>query len=169
MAIHCPSCGERICPPSGKSSDLLIIGEFPGREEMIQGRPFASNPNFMSAGKIFRKELERLGVSLQQFRVVNLWLHEPTKNENCFKAGYENVLDEAKGKKAILLVGSDTVETFTGYKVSDVSGLQVDSNVLSAPIIYAMVNPALASHRALGEVRFGIEKFVKRLEKEGLL
>lgn len=169
MTQHCPACGEKICPPSGKSSDILIVGEFPSREEMIQGRPFASNPNFMSAGKIFRKELERLGVSLSDFRVINLWLHETTKDENCFKAGYNNVLDEAKGKKAILLVGSDTVETFTEYKVSDVNGLQVNSNILSAPLIYAMVNPALAAHRALGEVRFGVEKFVHRLEKEGLI
>lgn len=169
MNQYCPSCGERVCPPSGKSPDLLIIGEFPSREEMIQGRPFASSPNFMSAGKIFRKELERVGVSLNDFRVINLWLHEPNSNENCFKAGYDFVLEEAKGKKAILLVGSDVVDTFTTYKVSDVGGLQVDSNILSAPIIYAMPNPALAQHRSLGEVRLSIEKFVHRLEQEGLL
>jgi uracil-DNA glycosylase family 4 len=169
MTQHCPNCTEIVCPPTGRSTELLIVGEFPGKEEMIQGRPFASNPNFMTAGRILKKELERCGVSLSDFRICNLWLHEPTKDENCFKAGYDNVLDEAKGKKAILLVGSDVVETFTGYKVSDVTGLQVDSTVLSAPIIYAMVQPALALHRALGEVRNGVEKFVARLEKEGLI
>jgi hypothetical protein len=169
MTQYCPSCAELICPPTGRSAELLIVGEFPGKEEMNQGRPFASNPNFMTAGRILRKELERCGVSLSDFRICNLWLHEPNKNENCFKAGYDNVLDEAKGKMAILLVGSDVVETFTGYKVSDVTGLQVDSTVLSAPIIYAMVNPALAQHRALGEVRHGVEKFTQRLEKEGLI
>jgi hypothetical protein len=79
------------------------------------------------------------------------------------------VLEHAKGKRAVLLVGSDTVSTFTGYKISDVNGLQVDSSVLSAPIIYAAVNPSLAEHRALGEVRLSIEKFVKRLEQEKLL
>ena len=169
MNQYCPSCTELICPPSGRSQELLIVGEFPGKEEMLQGRPFASNQNFMTAGKILRKELERCGVSLNDFRICNLWLHEPTKNENCFKAGFDNVLDEAKGKQAILLVGSETVSTFTGYKVSDVTGLQVDSNVLSAPIIYASVNPALAQHRSLGEVRLAIEKFVARLEKEELV
>lgn len=165
----CPSCAEIICPPLRRSKDLLIIGEFPGPYEMKVGMPFASNPNFMTAGKILRKELERVGVSINQLSICNLWLHEPTKDENCFQAGYNNVLDEAKGKKAVLLVGSDTVSTFTEYKVSDVSGLQVDSSVLSAPIIYASVNPALASHRGLGEVRFAIEKFVHRLEQENLL
>lgn len=168
MKQYCPSCATLICPPVG-SSDLLIVGEFPGREEMLQGRPFASNQNFMTAGRILRKELERVGVSLQQFRICNLWLHEPNKEEGCYQAGYNNVLDESKGKKAILLVGSDTVETFTGYKVSDVMGLQVDSSVLSAPIIYASPNPALAEHRGLGEVRNAIEKFVHKLEEEGLV
>lgn len=168
MRQYCPSCGGIICSPSG-SSEFLIVGEFPGREEMYQGHPFAVNSNFMTAGKILRKELERVGMSINQFRICNLWLHEPNKEEGCYQAGYNNVLDEAKGKKAILLVGSDTVEVFTGYKVSDVMGLQVDSSVLSAPIIYASPNPALAEHRGLGEVRNAIEKFVTRLEKEGLL
>lgn len=98
-----------------------------------------------------------------------MWLHEPNSNEQCWQAGYNNALDEAKDKKAILLVGSDTVEAFTHYKVSDVNGLQVDSSILSAPIIYAMVNPALALHRSVGEVHFALSQFVERLQEEGLL
>ena len=170
MTQHCPSCGEIICPPRGKSQDLLIIAEFPGKLEMERQMPFATHTMYVTAGKVLRKELERLGVSLSQFRVINLWLHEPNKNENCFKAGFDHALEEAKGKKAILLVGSDVVETFTKYKVSDVSGLQVDSSILSAPIIYSLIQPAIVLHgRGLGEIRFGIEKFISRLEKESLL
>ena len=169
MSQYCPSCGDRVCPPTGHSKELLIVGDFPSKEDMSQSKPFAVSSGFMTAGRILRKELEMCGVSLSDFRITNLWLHEPTKSENCWQAGYDNVLAEAKGKKAILLIGSDTVETFTGYKVSDVSGLQVDSSILSAPIIYASVNPALAQHRAVGEVRHAIQKFVARLEKEGLV
>jgi hypothetical protein len=166
---HCHICSSRICPPSGKSKDILVIGEFPGDLEMRMGTPFASTVTFMTAGRVFRKELERVGVSFNQLRVMNLWMHTPNDNENCYQAGYDNVLTEAKGKKAILLVGSDVVECFTAYKVSDVTGLQVDSSVLSAPIIYAMVNPALSLHRGVGEVRNGIQKFISRLELKGLL
>ncbi len=170
MKQYCPVCTSICVPPFGKSKDLLIVAEFPGREEMLQGRPFASNPNFMTAGRILKKELEMCGASLNDFRIMNLWEHEPTKDERCFQLGYDMVLDEAKGRKAILLVGSDVVETFTGYKVSDVTSLQVDSSILSAPIIYAMVNPAIAAHgRGVGETRLGIQKFVRRLEQEGLL
>ena len=165
----CPICNTTTCPPSGHSKSLLIVGEFPGRLELERGQPFATSPMFISAGKVFRKELERVGLSLFDFRVCNLWKHEPNKSEECFQDGYNSVLDEAKGKSAVLLVGSDVVETFTGHKVMDVSGLQVDSSVLSAPIIYAMVNPALALHRGIGEVRLAIEKFAARLEKENLV
>lgn len=169
MTKFCPSCGEEICPPSGHSSDLLIIGEFPGKLEMEVHKPFATSPMFMTAGKVLRQTLEKCGTSLNDFRVINLWLHEPTDSENCYQAGYDHALTEAKGKKAILLVGSDVVSTFTNYKVSDVTGLQVDSPILSAPIIYAMVNPAMALHRSSGEVKMAVRKFVNKLEQEGLL
>jgi uracil-DNA glycosylase len=169
MKQHCPVCASPCCLPSGHSKDLLIISEFPGKLEIETGIPFSTHHRYITAGKVFREELKRVGMSLNDFRVANIWIHEPNKSEDCWKVGYDMVLDEAKGKKAILLVGSDTVETFTNYKVSDVSGLQVDSSILSAPIIYATVNPALALHRAHGEVRIGIEKFVKRLEKENLI
>lgn len=166
----CPSCDTLVVRASGNAqSKILIIGEFPGRAEIERGIPFATHPNFITAGKVFRKELERVGLSLGQFRVTNLWLHEPNKNEECYKAGYDAVLEEAKGKQAILLVGSETVGAFTKYKVSDISSLQVDSPILSAPIIYACVNPAIVFHHGIGEIRLAIGKFSKRLELEGLV
>lgn len=165
----CPSCGTTTVRPSGPANaKVLILGEFPGKAEIEKGHPFATHYRFTTAGKVFRKELERMGLSLGQFRVTNLWLHEPNKNENCYQVGYDQALDEAKNKKAILLVGSEVVELFTKYKVSDVSGLQVDSPILSAPIIYAMPNPAMVFHKGVGEIRLSIEKFARRLENEGL-
>jgi uracil DNA glycosylase superfamily protein len=171
----CPNCGEDGVRPSGNVlSKVLVVGEFPGRAEMERGIPFATHNMYTTAGKVFRKELNRVGLDLNRWRVMNLWVHEPNPKdkqhyENCYKVGYDMVLDEAKGRSAILLVGSDVVEEFTGYSVMDVSGLQVESAVLSCPIIYAMVNPALALHRSVGEVRLAIEKFAKRLEMEGIV
>lgn len=169
MTKYCPSCADKICSPYGYSKDILLISEYPSKLDIKQGRPFASSAYVSSAGKILRKELSTFGVDLLQLRICNLWLHEPNKNENCFKAGLDVCLEEAKGKQAILLIGSEAVETFTGYKVSDVTGLQVNSPMLSAPIVYAMVNPAICLHKTLGETRFAIKNFVERLEEEGLL
>lgn len=175
MRPTCPACGGQTCPPIGHS-DILIIGEFPSWNEMQQGRPFATHApsrngyvKIITAGYVLRQELIRNGLDFSNFRITNLWVHEPNKSEECFKDGYDAVLDEAKGKSAILLVGSEVVETFTEYRASDVSGLQVESAVFSCPIIYAMVNPALALHRSVGEVRLGIERFCSRLSQEGLV
>ena len=173
MTSFCPSCAGRAVRAFGSSSSkVLLIGEFPGSIELETGRPFTG-----PAGGVLRKELSKLGVDLLQFRVTNLYIHEPIKatkkepdkGKNCFQAGLDACLEEAKGKKAILLVGSESVEFFTGYKVSDVNGLQVESPMLSAPIIYASVNPAIVFHKSLGELRFAVTNFVKHIQKEGLL
>lgn len=165
----CPSCQSACLHPSGHSDSLLIIAESPTKTDLRMGRMFSTSPMFITAGFVMRKELARVGLDFSQFTIATLWQHESNKSEECFKIGYDTVLDSAKGKKAILLVGAEVVETFTKYKVSDVSGLEVDSPILSAPIIYAMVNPSMALARSMGEVRLGIEKFVKRLEEEELV
>ena len=137
MTQYCPSCASKIVPPHGYSKSILIISEFPGKLEMEKGIPFASSSWVPSAGKILRKELQRLDVDLLQLRCCNLWLHPPNKDENCLKAGETVCLEEAKGKDAILLMGSEAVSHFTGYSVMDVNGLEVESPMLSAPILYA--------------------------------
>ena len=161
----CPICLEKTVHPHGYSDDVLIIGEFPGKEELAYGKPFTGH-----TGRILRKELSKLGVDLLQFRVTNLWLHIPNKKDECFEYCRDVCLDEAKGKQAILLVGSETTSYFTGYNVSDVNGLQVDSPMLSAPIIYAMYNPAILFHKnAVGEIRFALNRFVKHLKQEEMI
>jgi len=169
---YCSHCNAKIVPARG-NSDLLIVGTAPDEIDISKGSPFSSsNTGFfdrISAGKILRKELERVGLSINDFRVMHLWKHEPNKLEECWQDGFDTVLSEAKGKKAILLIGADAVEAFTGYKVSDVSGLRVDSSILSAPLIMAMVSPGLAMSRSVGEVRHGITKWQQALEKENLI
>lgn len=167
---NCPICNAPLCPPNGRSNEILVIGEVPGKNEVEKGRPFVSSHFYVTAGTIFRKELERVGLSLSDFRLMNLWQHEPNQQEACWQLGYDTVLSEAKGKKAILLVGSEVIDTFVpSYKVSDINGLRVESPVLSAPLIVAMVNPAVGLHRAIGEVRFAISRWKYWLEKERLI
>lgn len=168
----CPACSQRIVAPSGpRNSPVLLLGEFPGRTEVEQGRPFATHTMFITAGRVLRTELAMAGLDFNTCRVSNLWLHEPNDSDNCFEEGKAIALEEAKGRKAILLIGSLVVETFTAYKVSEVSGLQVDTPMLSCPIVYALFNPALVFQpgRGIGEIRMGIQKFAKRLEQEKIV
>jgi uracil-DNA glycosylase family 4 len=162
--FNCPICGkDGIVPAWGnKKSPILIIGAYPGDDEILKGRPFVGG-----TGELFRKELAYVGIDMYRLRLCNLWQHKAWKNQKhkyyfeCLKDGAEKTIAEAKGKQAILLVGASTVKYFVGMPVSDVAGLQVKSDYLSAPIIMAMHNPAQAFHGAIGEVRLSIQKFAK--------
>ena len=157
----CPVCKTNDCVPAGgnEQSKILIIGEFPGKEEIQSGRPFSG-----ATGAVFRTELAKLGMDLYSMRICNMWIHEPNKNEKCLEYGIQQVIKEAKGKQAILLVGSDTVKYFCDKKVSKVNGLEVQSLLLSAPIIMALIQPATVFHGVVGELRFGLKQFVKKVE-----
>ena len=158
----CPICKNTDCVPAGgkESSKILLIGEFPGEDEIISGKPFSG-----ATGAVLRTELAKLGVDLSRLRTANLWLHLPNKNERCLQYGIEQVIKEAKGKEAILLIGSDTVKYFCNEKESKVNGLEVKSPYLSAPLIMALIQPATVFHSTVGELRFALKRFVERIER----
>lgn len=158
----CPVCKTNdLVPPSGiEKSKILIIGEFPGIEEIKTGKPFSG-----ATGGILRTELGKLGIDLSSIRTMNMWMHLPNKNEKCLEYGVQQVIKEAKGKQAILLIGSDTVKYFCDLKVHNVNGLEVKSNLFSAPLIMACVQPATVFHGTLGELRLSLKKFADKIER----
>jgi len=157
----CPICGSKdLVPASGREkSKVLIVGEFPGLDEIKTGKPFSG-----ATGGVLRTELAKLGIDLSSIRIVNMWMHMPNKNEKCLEYGVQQVIKEAKGKQAILLIGSDTVKYFCDQKVHSVTGLEVKSNYFSAPLIMACVQPAIVFHGTLGELRLSLIKFAKKVE-----
>lgn len=181
-ATLCPVCSAKTALPRGNvDAKVLIIGEAPGDKELQLGEVMVG-----PMSNILRTELSFLHFSLKsKARMVNLWLHPPAKptgrkaadrtamqkqNSECLKFSLNNiVLPEAKGKEAILIMGSDAVEFFVGKSVSDVSGLRVQSSYFPNKIVYAMVNPAICFHSTVGEIRFSLRAFVTTLEKEGIL
>jgi uracil-DNA glycosylase family 4 len=155
--FSCLVCGSTNCVPiSGPTkAKILILGDAPGRDDISSGKAFSGGP-----GEFLRKELAYLHFDLRSCKVGNLWVHEPNKDEKCFEYGLQEVLKVAKNMEAILLVGADTVKFFTGKKVTDINGLQTTSEMLSAPIIYAMYHPAVVFHGVIGEVRLALTNFV---------
>lgn len=170
--FSCPICHTQdYVPPGGnENSPVMIIGEEPGADEIQKGVPMVG-----AMGGVLRSELRLLGLDLNMFQLANLWFHPPHKKDHplykdCLNHSVEIIIKEAQNKKAILLIGSETVGFFCNKKVSSVSGLQVESTYLSVPIIYACVQPAVVWHGGgLGEVRSALTKFVKRLEIEEIL
>lgn len=158
----CPHCerDDLVLASGPKRAKILVVGEFPGKDEIKKGRPMVG-----AMGKVLRNELGRADLDMNQMRLTNLWLHPKTDSDECFTYGLEQVMKEAKGRKAILLIGSDTVSFFCDEKVSEVNGLEVKSTYFSAPLLFACVQPATVFHGGLGEVRLSLSKFSQKIGK----
>ena len=163
----CPSCkrDDLVLASGPRRANILIVGEFPGRDEVKKGKPLVG-----ATGGVLRTELGKAGLDMRQMRITNLWLHpKPSKKadhyEACFNYGKEQLIKEAKGRKAILLLGSDTLKDLCGEKVSEVSGLEVQSPYLSAPLLFASVQPATVFHQGIGELRQALIKFSKKVNE----
>jgi uracil-DNA glycosylase family 4 len=161
LEFVCPECGTDECVPASgnKKSSFLIVGAYPGHEEIKRGKPFVGG-----TGTVLQSELRKVGLALNQFRVANLWIHEPNKIDRCYSYSKQKVIQEAKGKKLILLIGKETVKEFCDEDVSAVNGLMLSSPYLSAPVL-AMIQPTSVFHQSVGEVRFGVQRFAEEVEK----
>lgn len=158
----CKHCGEFSVPYYGNElSEVLVIGAYPGSEEVDAGIPLVG-----PMGSMFKSELRYLGIHLDNWRYGNLWQHPANDKEECFKDGLEKTLKELEGKKAALLLGSEPVEHLLGKKVTDACGLFFMSHLSSVPMM-ACFNPAVVfqDNGVVGEVRLALRKFVKYVEK----
>lgn len=169
----CPSCNAPMVHAMGDlSANILIIDSKPDKESLAKGQTYAYPDNDWhkpySLPYIMSNEFFKLGFDFNQMRRIFLWQHAPNKNEDCFQLHFQNILQEAKGKQAILLMGAESVETFTRYKVSDVSGLEVTSNMLSAPVIFASQSPSTVFSKGVGELRFALKNFTDALIEKGI-
>ncbi len=167
----CEYCGsdDMVLASGPKRAKILIIGEEPGKDEIKKGKPMVG-----AMGTVLRSELGRVDLDMNQMRLTNLWLHPQQKikakdldgqsiKQRCFDHGIEEAIKEAANRQAILLLGSDTVKFFCDEKVSEVNGLVVQSPHLSAPLLFACVQPAQVFHGGLGEVRLSLQKFAKKV------
>lgn len=161
---NCPICNHYIIDPSGRTdSPILLIGEFPGEEEMKTGKPFVG-----PSGHILRREMARAGLDISRCRVTNLWLHPETKDGKCYEFMVDLIGQELNGKKAVLLIGSSAVSSMTAFGVTEVSGLEVE---FVPPLDYfsGFVMAASTVSNTLGEFRVACVKFVKRIKEMELL
>lgn len=162
----CPACNEEgIAPRGRKDARYLLVFNKP--YPVLSGVQSKYKKEQLSGLDVLRKELQKVGLDLSEFRIVSLWLHEPSKNLDCYKIGRDIVLDEAKGKQAVILVGAEPVDEFCGLSASDVYGLQVESPTFSAPVVFVIPKPegVFVRGNGIGELRLSIEKLGRILEK----
>ena len=84
-----------------------------------------------------------------------------------FRLSISEVIWLAEGKRIILMMGAEVVRTFTGYGVSDVSGLICKSDLLpvtNAPIIIPAPNPDNIMKQPIGELRNALNVFAEQIK-----
>lgn len=173
MREICPICKTRkLIPASGPAdSPILVFGWAPGKMEIVKGIPWLGK-----AGNVLEAEFLRHGIQRHNYRLTNLWMHEAAdkgtkKTPNPLYAKeldwhFLQLKNEIKGRKAVLIMGSEPMELFGLPNVSEISGTFVQSVFLpsSVDVAMAMVNPAQALHDLLGETRYAINKFALALQ-----
>lgn len=119
--------GCRLCPLSetrtkavpgeGRPGDkVMFVGEAPGREEDLTGRPFVGR-----GGKLLSSVLEELGHSREEVYITNIVKCRPPRNrvprknerDTCVEAHLKREL-EALGPKVVVLLGRTASESIQG-------------------------------------------------------
>ena len=153
----CPICGGALVYPTGsEKAPILLIGEFPGWMEMQAHTVWIGQ-----AGTVLKAELRRVGIDYKACRATNVWMHLPCKDPKEIDWHRKQASAEMRGRKAILLIGSDVSKIFLDKPVSDVNGLAFKLKSFDNTPVVAAINPAqmLNDDGTMGEVRFAIEKF----------
>lgn len=168
MRESCPYCGRYLVSPNGPAnSDILIVGEFPGEEEIQIGLPFVGK-----TGEVLRYELAVAGITIERTRLTNVWLHSELSNKAstysmCFNHGMSAMMEELKSpRKGVLFLGSAIPPLFGLPPVTSISGILFDGIPMLgySYMCMFMPNPAIVFHSSVGEVRHGLEVFSKALK-----
>lgn len=157
--MECEVCGDPLVLPSGHTqSPILMFGDSPGWEDIRDMRPWVGN-----AGEVLHTELTRAGIDPRMVRLTNMWMHDP--KPECQPFHMQFLMRELTNRKAVMVMGATPVKYFffptTGKSVSEITGTVQTSTRLPSTVQVAMpmVNPGIALHGTIGEVRLAITKF----------
>ena len=104
-------------PPDSKTSDILVVGESPGRTEVVLGRPFVGQ-----SGNLLRQAMRRVGIDPDGVLMTNSVLCLPTDAKtldiplarNACRDALFNVVRNgiSAGRRYIALFGREAADAF---------------------------------------------------------
>ncbi len=165
----CEFCSVSLIRPSGPpDADVLVAGYEPTPQDLEASRPFTGQ-----LGDILRTELAREGIDLYQIRATYLWGHAPVKETKKIHPEFDShlarFLEECKGRKMILLLGTDLAKMFLSrisasgkVTATSLSGLTLSSPLLSASVVMTTLMPTVCISGVVGEFRLAIQRFAKQ-------
>lgn len=152
-------CGKLFIEPGGvPGGKILLVGEFPGREEIMKGIPFVG-----PTGEILKAELALAGLPYHQVRVTNLWQHAKDEKGCDVNIHKTMMAKEFRGKTHVLLMGSDLTKLLFGAGVMELSGLEMKHEMFPDVRLFVSPNPALVMHGPVGEFRLAMTRFVSAI------
>ena len=167
----CPICSQPIIEARGdKKSQILVVGSDVTDEDLEAG--YALSGAYVN---VLRGELAKYGLDLFQMRRTSMWLHPEAKGrtkgdvkEDERDWHFTQVIMEAQDKKIILLLGSTATRFFlNGQAATNVSGLPMKADLLSAEVVMGTRSPLDALYGNCGEFCLGIKKFAEEVKKGG--
>jgi DNA polymerase len=155
-AANCQACDlwkrgtQTVFGEGGSKARVMLVGEQPGDQEDIQGRPFVG-----PAGRILDKALEEAGIDRKEVYVTNAVKHfkwEPRGKRRIHKKPNSLEITACKPwieaeinvirPDVIVCLGATAAQALLGrqFKVSTQRGVWVDSPL--APFVMATVHPS---------------------------
>lgn len=113
-----------------------------------------------------KNELGRYGLDLSQMRVTSMWLHAPNKSREDCEWNIQQAMQEAMGKRFVLLLGTGATSFFLKKTATAISGLPMKSDFLGAEFVMGTLNPNSALAGCNGETMLGIKKFALLYKEE---
>jgi uracil-DNA glycosylase family protein len=155
-ATNCQACDlwktgtQTVFGEGGSKARVMLVGEQPGDQEDIQGRPFVG-----PAGKILDKALQEAGINREEVYVTNAVKHfkwEPRGKRRIHKKPNSMEITackpwieaeiEALQPDVVVCLGATAAQSLLGrdFKVSTQRGVWVPSPL--APFVMATVHPS---------------------------
>jgi hypothetical protein len=171
MTNYCPACAEEVVPNSGSQEcEYAIVEEFPELVLPTLSMRYTSglfSKDEWTPKKMLGNELAKVGMVIQQFRIISVYPHLPPDSgipiENCYKSGFNRMLNELEGKKGVIILGGNLCKAFTGHDLKQVQGLsKVDflmgCDVGDMPRVFLSTIRTLYSGGA-GEFTLGLKRW----------
>lgn len=166
---RCPKCGKILISPLGNpSAPYLLVGDFPGHHETIASTPFAfrTKPTETRSGDILKDELNRVGISLQQTLLTNLWQHGKDEKGCDLDLHLNELVKLFPARSHVLLMGSDVTQALLGVNFNVVSGLNVQVAGFPEVRFWVSPNPSHAMSQPIGELRLAFQRFSEDVKRK---
>jgi uracil-DNA glycosylase len=166
---RCPKCAKLLIEPFGNpTAPYLLVGDFPGYHETMANVPFAfrRKPTETRSGDILRDELNRVGISIQEALLTNLWQHQKDDKECDLSLHLDQLTSLFKDRTHVLLMGSDVTQALLGVKVNVVSGLNVKVPGFAKVRFWVSPNPSLVMGQPIGELRLAFSRFAEDVKRK---